>query len=248
MSKFFVPFENIQENNIFIYGEDVNHISKVLRLEQNDIIIVCDGNGRDYKVIIKEISKNKINTVILESFDCVTERPINITLYQGIPKSSKMEYIIQKTTELGISSIVPVITKRTVVKMETKKASSKKISRWQRIAHEAAKQSNRGKVPNILNVIDFDSAIEQIKDMDLAFMPYEQERSNNLKKVIEGIQCNNIKNIGIIIGPEGGFEEDEVQKCIDNNINIISLGPRIMRTETAGVVGTTLIMYELGDI
>ncbi|WP_094547713.1 16S rRNA (uracil(1498)-N(3))-methyltransferase [Petroclostridium xylanilyticum] len=246
MPKFFVEPEKIKGNNIFIHGEDVNHITKVLRLDQNDIIIICDGNGKDYTARIEEVGKKEIKTKILDSSDSISEPPVYVTLYQGIPKAGKMEYIIQKTTELGIGKIVPVITRRTVVKIEDKKSEQNKVERWQKIAYEAAKQSNRGKVPHIAYPINFEEAIKQMSTMDIKLMPYEKEYSNSLKNILK--VCTEGQNIGIFIGPEGGFDDDEVRKSQEANLNIVSLGPRILRTETAGAAVLAILMYELGGM
>jgi 16S rRNA (uracil1498-N3)-methyltransferase len=246
MSKFFVEPENIQGDNIFIYGEDVNHITKVLRLGPNNIIIVCDGNGKDYKVSIQEINKKEIKTKVLESSYSLSESPIRVALYQGIPKAGKMEYIIQKTTELGIDRIVPVTTRRTVVKIEDKKSEQKKVQRWQKVAYEAAKQSNRGRVPHVAYPISYEEALKQLSLMDINLMPYEKEKTNHLKNVLKADM--KAQSIGILIGPEGGFSDEEVQMSKDENLNIVTLGPRILRTETAGAAVLAILMYELGDM
>ena len=242
MPKFFVKPEQIDQNHIVIYDEDVKHITKVLRLNENDIIIICDECGKDYKVRIKKIQKDKIYTNIIESYDSLTEPPINVVLYQGIPKSAKMEYIIQKTTELGILRIVPVVTERTVVKLDDKRQEHK-IERWRKVAYEAAKQSNRGVIPQVDQSIGFNEAIQQMSCTDLGLMLYEKERDYKLKNVL---QCHSdVKSISIFIGPEGGFSEKEVEQAQLQGLNTVGLGPRILRTETAGVAVLAILMYEL---
>jgi 16S rRNA (uracil1498-N3)-methyltransferase len=175
----------------------------------------------------------------------MSEPPVKITLFQGLPKAQKMELIIQKCVEIGIFKIQPVITQRVVVKTEGKDISNK-LERWRRISEEAAKQSNRGIIPEILEPITFDMGIENIKNQDLSIVPYEKEKGNGLKKIL--IDNSYAKNVGIIIGPEGGFDEYEIDKCIKNGVIPVTLGPRILRTETAGVAVSSMILYELGDM
>ncbi len=245
MSKIFVKPENIHEAHIDIDNqEDINHIIKVLRLCENDIIIVCDGNGQDYKASVEKIGKKVITAKKLEKKVSLAEPSIDVTLYQGIPKSSKMEYIIQKTTELGIRRIVPVMTKRTIVQLDTK-STKNKLQRWQRIAYEAAKQSNRGRIPVVYAPVDFKQALQQMKDLDLSIVPYEKEQKGKLKHIL----CNPAitkRTIGIFIGPEGGFEQEEIESAIQEGIYPVTLGPRILRTETAGMATLAVIMYEIG--
>ena len=242
MPKFFVDPASIQGSNIYITGDDVNHITKVLRLSENDIIMVCDGDGKDYKVSIRNLSKKEVVTEIMEEIPCLTEPPVKVVLFQGIPKASKMEYIIQKNTELGISEIVPVLTHRTVVKIEDKKAETTKLDRWQKVALEAAKQCNRGRVPVVSQPIRFYEALDRIAEMDIKMMPYEKENTHALKTLLQS--QTSPATIGILIGPEGGFEESEVQEAQDKGISTVTLGPRILRTETAGASVLSILMYE----
>lgn len=242
MPKFFVDPANVQGSSIIITGDDVNHITKVLRLSENDIIMVCDGDGKDYKVAIRNLSKKEVVTEIMEEIPCLTEPPVKVVLFQGIPKASKMEYIIQKNTELGISEIVPVMTHRTVVKIEDKKAEMNKLDRWQKVALEAAKQCNRGRVPVISQPVRFDEAVERLAGMNIKIMPYEKENGLGLKSLLQ----SNVKpeTIGILIGPEGGFEESEVENAHKKGVSTVTLGPRILRTETAGAAVLSILMYE----
>jgi len=246
MPKFFVEPSGIKGDNIFITGEDVNHITKVLRLSRNDIIIISDGQGNDYKVVLEEIDREEIKTRIIEHTVSESEPPVEVILFQGIPKSDKMEFIIQKTTELGISKIVPVITKRTIVKFNDAKSEKNKLERWQKIALEAAKQCNRGRVPVISKPLLFDEAIERMKETELRIMPYEKEESNRLRDILK--YRTEVKKIGIFIGPEGGFDEEEVYKARCAGVVTSTLGSRILRTETAGVVVLSILMYEYNGI
>lgn len=239
MPKFFVNKGQISGDVITIIGEDTLHISKVLRMCEGDSLTVCDGEGDDYSTIISSITKTDVTAKIISKKRCEAEPNVNVTLFQALPKQGKMEYIIQKNTELGIAKIVPVYSKRCVVK------PSDKLSRWQKVAVEAAKQCGRGVIPQITEVVTFDEALKQLAKCENAIMLYECEIETRLKDVIGG---RKFTNIGIFIGPEGGFDETEVQKAKGFNIQIITLGKRILRTETAGAAVLPIIMYEQGDI
>ena len=194
MSRFFVEKEYISDNEIVIVGEDVKHISKVLRLRTGEKISVCDKCRTDYLCEVSEISPDKVSARIIEKSENTAEPPVFLTLYQGLPKSDKMDYIIQKCVELGVSEIVPVITKRAV---SIPRDGDKKITRWQRIAEEAAKQCGRGIVPRVSPVVDFDRAIlEMTSRPALNIMPYECEKEAKLR---EPIGETSAKNINIII-------------------------------------------------
>lgn len=246
MPKFFVPKENIKEDKIIINTEDVSHITRVLRMGEGDTLLLCDGKGYDYNAEITNISAKEIICKILKSRKSNTEPNIEVTLFQGLPKASKMEYIIQKTTELGITKIVPCKMSRCVVKLENVKAESKKIERWQKIAESAAKQSGRGIVPEIAPVADISSAITQLKEQDIAFAPYECEDTQSLREVLQSV--DKPLKIGFIIGPEGGFDMSEIEKLHEAGIKTVTLGKRILRTETAGEAVLAMTMYEKGDI
>ncbi len=244
MPKFFS--DDIKDDKIFISGEDVVHISKVLRLKENDEILVCDKNGYDYRAKIVSISKDLAECEILEKFFCQTEPELKVFLYQGLPKATKMDYIIQKTTELGISGIVPCYLNRCVVKLEGRKQEEKKVERWEKISLEAAKQSGRGIIPEVSFPLSLDEAIEKLKGYDLSFVLYENEENKNFKRILN--EKDNIKTLGFIVGPEGGFEEWEIEKLQASGIHSVGLGKRILRTETAGEAALSMIMYEIGDI
>ncbi|TAH60346.1 MAG: 16S rRNA (uracil(1498)-N(3))-methyltransferase [Gottschalkiaceae bacterium] len=245
MHRFFIDNDNIKKGGIIITDENVNHISRVLRLKERDKIILCDGKGTDYIVSIDSMDKYAVRTTILYNEPSVGESNLDMVVYQGIPKSSKMDFIIQKCTELGVNRIVPVINTRTVVKLATEKEELMKVERWQRIAKEAAKQSGRGKIPVIDMPMTFENAINEAVSKDLVLMPYELEKNNTLKEVIRG---KNPNSVGIFIGPEGGFESDEVQFALCKNVITVTLGNRILRTETAGLVILSCIMYEFNQI
>ena len=253
MHRFFVmPNQvNLTSREIVIHDEDVKHISKVLRLKEKDIVEVCDGENNEYICSIESIHKNEVVLSIEEDRKSTQEASIEIVLYQGVPKGAKMDLIIQKTTELGIKEIIPVMMERTVVQFDSPKDAVKKVERWQKIAEEAAKQSKRGMIPKIHLPMRFKEAIEDSGKNPLNIMPYENEENSGFKNIIRNLSKEDqasIKRIGIWIGPEGGFEESEVAKAIENDIHPVTLGPRILRTETAGFTMLSLVMYELGDL
>lgn len=251
MSKFFVKTEQINNNDIVIIGDDVNHIINVLRMKKTDEIQICNQDtGDNYNVEIVNYSKNEVECKIISKINETTESNVHITLFQGIPKFEKMELIIQKNTEVGIKSIVPVIMERTVVKLD-EKIASKKLERWQKIAEIAAKQSMRDIIPQIGNITklkDIDTT-----EFDAVLVAYENEEHNMLKtelqKLERKIKSNNSSeqqyNIAIVIGPEGGISEKELVMLAEKNAKFVSLGKRILRTETAGVVMAGNIIYEL---
>lgn len=245
MNRFFIRKENIINKNAIITGEDVNHISNVLRKKENDRLTLCDGEGKDYLVTIESMDKKAISTKIVYEENSVGELDIDIVVYQGIPKFTKMELIIQKCIELGASSIVPVICERTIVRFNSAKDEAKKVERWQKISEESAKQSGRGRIPVINKPMIFEKALIDAKPKDLVLIPYELEKGIGLKQVLKREKPN---SIGIFIGPEGGFDNNEIQLAINNKANIVTLGSRILRTETAALVVLGIILYEFNQI
>lgn len=245
MPKFFVTNNQIQNEIIIITGEDVNHIVNVLRLKKQDKILVCNKDEQiTYQTQICDINTKEIKCKILEQLEQTTESEIQVTVFQGLPKADKMEYIIQKTTELGVYEIVPVAMKRCIVKLEGKD-ENKKIDRWQKIVEVAAKQSGRDRIPKIGNVMKFDLLKEVIVKFDLFVVAYEQEKNNTLKQVLQyAKKTGTYQKIGVVIGPEGGIEEAEVEELRENGAKIITLGNRILRTETAPIAILSNLMYE----
>lgn len=244
MQKFFVDDNQIENDTINIIGTDVNHIINVLRLKQDDKIQICNiQTSKNYIVKISEYNKEKVVCKILEVINSNTETKINLTLFQGLPKADKMELIIQKTTEIGIKEIVPVAMERSIVKLD-QKDSKKKVERWQKIAEVASKQSKRDIIPNIGNVIKISELYDKIKEYDLFIVAYENEKETKLKQIIENSKA---KNIAVLIGPEGGIDDKEIDNLIKNGAISITLGNRILRTETAPIVITSNIIYELED-
>lgn len=246
MPRFFINSKDIFDDNINIKGDDYNHIKKVLRLKCGEIVTLSDGVGNEYEAKIEEFGDGFVHSKIIKSYKNSTEPPIKITLYQGLPKADKMDFIIQKSVELGITRIVPVLTERTIVKLGNEKDASKKCERWNRISQEAAKQSNRGIIPEIEIPITFKEAVKQAKDYALSLIPYEKEANNSLKQILRSV--SDIKEASVFVGPEGGFTEQEIEEAVSFGINSITLGPRILRTETAGIAVLSILMYELGDV
>lgn len=242
MHRFFADFDSIKDDMIFIGGNDAHHISKVLRLKEDDEIIVCDKEGTDYHCSIKSLGKDAVEAWILKKEVSSSEPPIEITLYQGVPKGDKLETVIQKCVELGGVKIVPVAMKRSVAVIKDKE---KKKQRMQKIALEASKQCGRAKVPEVLEVLSFKEAIADAKENDLKILPYEAENKQKLKDIL--LENKNSIKIAIFIGPEGGFDEEEIKLAKDNGFKTVTLGPRIMRTETAPLACISAVMYELGD-
>lgn len=245
MHKFFVPKDKIINNKAYIEGDDVKHIYKVLRLQPGEKVSINNCKGREYLGEINEVNKMQVIVDIVEELDVSNESPLDIYLYQGLPKSAKMDFIVQKATELGALEVTPVITERVVVKNEI--GEFKKVDRWNRIALEACKQSKRSIIPTINIPIEFDELLEELKKVDLIVVPYENEEGYGIKQMIKTIDSE-VKSAAIVIGPEGGFEEEEIIRLKELKAHIITLGPRILRTETAGFTCISLLMYELGDL
>lgn len=242
MAKFFVPKDMIKEDFVIIDGDNANHIINALRCKIGEEIEISCGDGYDYICKIKQITDGMVVADIMDCFGNESEPNIKITLYQGLPKSEKMELIIQKCVELGIDTIVPVVTDRTIVKISGKE--DKKIARWNKISESASKQSRRGKIPKVENVLTFKEAVQIAKQNDLNIIPYEKEQNTNIKQAIKGFEGT---KIGIFIGPEGGFSEKEINLAIKSHIVPITLGKRILRTETAGFITTAILLYELEE-
>lgn len=236
MPKFFVPSQNIN-HEIFIEGEDYKHISKVLRLKIADKIIITDDKNQDYYTEINRFEDNKVYLNILKKEENKTESKLKITLFQGLPKSGKMENIITQNVEMGIYEIVPIITKFCVPKINEK--FDNKVERWNKISLAAAKQSMRGIIPKVQSPLNIQDAILYAKDFSFSLVPYEKETS---RKLIE-FDLKNAEHIGIFIGSEGGFSTDEISLFLKNNILPCTLGPRILRTETAGIATTSILMH-----
>lgn len=244
MHRFFVNKEQIHGDIIEIVGKDTNHIKDVLRLKPEDIIEIS-SEGKVYICKIIKFNNKKVFTKIIKSFQGKNEPPIHIALYQGIAKGDKMDYLIQKVTEIGVKEIYPIITNRTVVKIKNKKKEQSKLDRWKAVAEEAAKQSKRDFIPKVQNIMNFKEMLDKLEGERNIIVPYEMEKNISFKNILNNIEG---KMINLIIGPEGGFEEEEIQLLKSVGGQSITLGPRILRTETAGLVASAIMLYELGDL
>lgn len=252
MPKFFVKQEQINGDIIIIQGQDVNHIKKVLRAKIGDELQICNSqNGENFLCDIKEIENEKILCKIKQEIEEKVESNIEVTIFQGLPKADKMEYIIQKSVELGVYDITPVEMKRCVVKLDEKDKNKKQL-RWQKISEVAAKQCGRDIIPQINRIINTKNICELIKKYDIVLVAYENEKEKTLKEQLKLIkekmqkmEKDELIKIGIVIGPEGGLEERDVQDLKENGAKIITLGKRILRTETVALNVLSVIMYEL---
>lgn len=244
MHRFFVEPSQIQDKKIIITGSDVNHIRNVLRMKIGEEIAVSNGiDNREYRCGIEEYTEQEVICALRFVKEDGVELPVKIYLFQGLPKADKMELIIQKTVELGVYEIIPVAAKRCVVKLDEKKAAAK-VSRWQGIAEAAAKQSKRGVIPAVHGVMGMKDAVAYAHSMDVRIIPYElAEDMRHTKKIIESVKAGD--SVAVFIGPEGGFEESEIQEALTAGIEPVTLGKRILRTETAGMTVLSWLMYHL---
>lgn len=242
MQHFFVAAEQRDGNVIWITGPDVNHIKNVLRMKQGDRLVVSDGEDQDYYCVITEITAEHV-TVSVEEAAEAAELPARLYLFQGLPKSDKMERIIQKAVELGAHQIIPVAMKRSVVKLDEKKQKSR-IARWNGIAVSAAKQSGRGMIPVVTGVMTMDEVLKAAEKLNMLLVPYEN--ASGMEATREALALVKAgMDIGILIGPEGGFDPEEIERLQKAGARTVSLGRRILRTETAGLSALTLCMYQL---
>jgi 16S rRNA (uracil1498-N3)-methyltransferase len=243
MQHFFVTPDQVQEDRIYIEGSDVNHMKNVLRMHIGEELMISDGNNLSYRCRVAQYEDGQAELEILETCPVDTELCSKLYLFQGLPKQDKMELIVQKAVELGAYQVIPVATKRAVVKLDEKKAA-KKTARWQQIAESAAKQAGRGYIPEVKPVMSYKEALDYAKELDVLLIPYElAEGMQETKEIIRKIQPG--ESVGIFIGPEGGFEQEEVQAAIEAGARSITLGKRILRTETAGLTTLSVLMFHL---
>ena len=244
MSNFFIDSGNIDGEAAYITGSDVNHIKNVLRMKEDDEIRLSAGNGLLYTAKISEFLPDRIVCKIVDCEGGKSELPAKIILFQGLPKKDKMELIIQKAVELGVSEIVPVMMKRTIVKLEDAKKELKKLERWRTISLTAAKQSGRIIVPNVSEFVTFNEAVKRAESLEFNLIPYENEKGmDRARELVK--EANGKKSIGIFIGPEGGISEEELELAMNMGALPISLGNRILRTETAGLALISVLAFEI---
>lgn len=243
MARFFVDASDVQGNCISIRSkEDIKHIVKVLRLKEGDSLEISDSSEWEYQVEIDFIDQEVIETVILDKQKFAREPEVQVTLFQGIPKQSKMETIVQKCVELGVYSVVPVFMERTVVVDKGK--FDKKIERWQKVSSEAVKQCRRGIVPEVCPAVKSKELPDLLEHYDLVLFPYENETGRTIKDSLRGLK-KKPATVAVIIGPEGGFSDGEADMLKGIGADCVSLGKTILRTETAGLAAISMIMYEL---
>lgn len=245
MHRFFAEPGQIGEKEIVITGADVNHIRNVLRMRADEEVLIADGQGAEYRCKLTDLGENEVRAQILWKLDGNAELASAITLFQGLPKSDKMDLIVQKCVELGVDRIIPVSTKRAVVKLDAKKEQTR-LKRWNTISESAAKQSGRGVIPEVSGVMSFGKALEEAKKLDVLLIPYERaEHMAETRRVMGEIRPG--QSVGIFIGPEGGFEESEVEEAVAAGAKAITLGKRILRTETAGLAVMAMLSYLLEE-
>lgn len=247
MQRFFVESHQIEEekHQIHITGKDVRHIRSVLRMKQGEELWISGSGEKEYHCTIDALGEEEILLHILNAQESDYELPSRIYLFQGLPKADKMELIIQKAVELGVFEVIPVETRRCVVKLDAKKAE-KKIVRWQQIAESAAKQSKRMLIPNVRPVMTFKEAVDYAKELDMILIPYELAKGmKETKEILHVLRPG--QSVGIFIGPEGGFEEQEVADAVSIGAKPITLGRRILRTETAGLAILSVLMFQLEE-
>lgn len=246
MSKFFVDPSAISGSHIYIEDKnDLHHLTKVLRGKVGMKIDISDGDEWEYETELEELTADCATLKILDKQKFASEPEVRVTLFQGVPKASKMETVIQKTVEIGVDSIVPVFMERTVV--VEKGNFGKKLDRWQKIADEAVKQCKRGIIPQVRENCTFKEMMSQLDDYDMVICPYENEDGYSMKDCLRKAADGETvpKKVAIIIGPEGGFADKEIDALKDCGAEIVTLGKTILRTETAGLVALTMVMYEL---
>lgn len=243
MQHFFVTTDQVKKPYIYIEGSDVNHMKNVLRMKPGEQLSVSDGDNCRYLCQVESYEGARAVLKIVETKAVDTELSSKLYLFQGLPKGDKMELIIQKAVELGAYEVIPVSMKRCVVKLDERKAQ-KKVNRWNEVARSAAKQAGRGRIPKVRDVMDFPKALNMAKDLDVVLIPYElAEGMEQTRQVMEAVKPG--QSVGIFIGPEGGFEKEEVYQTVDAGAKEITLGRRILRTETAGLAVLSILMYHL---
>ncbi len=246
MHRFFVEPSQVEEEHIEITGSDVNHIHHVLRMSEGDTLHISDGEGQTYECAIESLTNNAIRCKIQSTEKTGNELPVRISLFQGTPKQDKMEWIVQKCVELGVYDIHAVSMQRSIVRYDQKK-ESKKVTRWNAIAESAAKQSKRDYIPTVRGVLSWKDMLTELDSYDMVIVPYENERGmEGTRQLLRSVKPH--QRIAVIIGPEGGFDLSEIEALVEKQGHTISLGNRILRTETAGMVFLAMISYQIEEV
>ncbi|QHE53015.1 16S rRNA (uracil(1498)-N(3))-methyltransferase [Pontibacillus sp. HMF3514] len=249
MQRYFVPISGWDNHEVILTGEDVHHISKVMRMKQDDKILCCDPEGNVAECQITEVTSSEVRCKVIVWLDENKELPAQVTIVQGLPKGDKMELVIQKGTELGTHSFIPFEAERSIVKWDHKKAK-KKVDRYQKIAKEASEQSHRNRVPEVKEIHSLHEIMDIGKEYDWALFAYEEEAKTDTYRSLQDV-IPNIKpsqKVLLVIGPEGGFSEKEVEKLKQSNFNSVRLGPRILRTETAHAYFLSALSFQLEEL
>lgn len=245
MPRFFISPEQVKSGFVTITGPDVVHIVKVLRLGKGDTLTVLDGSGTVYEAVIEQTGRDAVICAIISECNAGGASPVRITLVQGLPKGDKMDLIVQKATELGVYRLIPLVCERSVVKLTGDKPQ-RRLERWQRIAVEAAKQCRRPDVPEIMSPAQWEDTLAGLPDNTAAVIPWEEEHLTSLKKFLR--EGGPRKDYFVFIGPEGGFTLGEIEMARSYGITPVTLGPRILRTETASLAVLAIILYQFGDL
>jgi 16S rRNA (uracil1498-N3)-methyltransferase len=246
MNRFFVSKDNFRGDKVLLGKDHAHQIRSVLRMSAGDHIIILDNQGCEYDVVLTSVRHDEVIGEVAQKRQAAGEPSVQITLFQSILTRDKFEFVLQKGTEVGVSCFVPVITARSLVRETTIKPE--KLDRWQRIITEAAEQSHRGRIPELLSPVSFEKAIQELSSFEKCLIAWPAEGSSPIRVALHPTDKNISKTIALLIGPEGGFTEQEVVAAKENGAIPITLGPRILRTETAAIVAATLILYELGQM
>lgn len=246
MHRFFVPPESISDGKATLSGDQAHQIARVLRQAPGDSIVLLDNSGQEYDVVLTTVSPQLVEANVIQQSPGLGEPDTKITLYQAMLKGDRFDFVLQKCTELGVSTFVPIITERTVVRPDHHRTNSRK-ERWRRIVTEAAEQSLRARIPEALTPVSLEDALRS--QPSLALMPWEEERSSGLKDTISKIrnEGRGFSEVSIIIGPEGGFTAEEVDLAQHHGVQTVSLGQRILRAETAAIASVAAVCFELGE-
>lgn len=245
MRRFLVEPDQISNNKVSILGGQAKHLKQVLRINAGEKVLVLDGLGSSYLVQLEKVTNEVVQGIIVEKVTLSTESPLELTLVQSILKGDKMDLVVQKATEIGVSRIIPLNSERTVVRISGTKAEDRR-QRWEKVAQEAVKQCGRSLVPEIAPIQDWPEVISQFEETDLILLPWEEEHQEGLKKILSSSLA--AKRVIFFIGPEGGFTSKEVGFAKERGAQTVSLGPRILRAETASLAVAAVIMYTLGDL
>lgn len=252
MQRYFIEPKQWEDSYVRITGEDAHHIGTVMRGKPGDRFVVCDGSGREAVVKVRSLAKHEVLADLVSVRDSQGEPSVKITIAQALPKGDKMDIVIQKGTEVGAACFIPYSSERTIVQYDAKK-EFKRLERWQKIAKEAAEQAHRGRIPEVAPVHAWQELLQAVSEVDLALFCYEKEEGLNLRQHLQRLKRLNDEagrqvHLMLIIGPEGGFSEREAAEAVAAGCHTISLGRRILRTETAALVGVISALYEFGEI